>query len=87
MRELDLKSDVELKNKKYVVSTIDLFGVNHNFGEGEPLLFETMIFAYDEDNEVNFEDLYCDRYSTKEEAKIGHEEVIKNIETILEGKE
>jgi hypothetical protein len=47
------------------VSTIFL-GLDHSFGDGEPLLFETMIFGGKHDQ-------YQDRYSTWDEAVEGHE--------------
>jgi hypothetical protein len=55
------------------VSTVFL-GIDHNFSfNGDPLLFETMIFidgwAQDE----------MRRYCTYEEAEIGHAEIVKNI--------
>lgn len=50
---------------KVHVSTVFL-GINHNFGEGEPLLFETMIFGGKHDQ-------YQERYSTWEEAEKGHQ--------------
>lgn len=46
------------------VSTIFL-GMNHNWGDGPPLLFETMIFGGEHD-------LYQDRYATWNEAVDGH---------------
>jgi hypothetical protein len=49
------------------VSTIWL-GLDHNYFGGKPLVFETMIFV-DEDGG---NDIYCDRYSTWEEAEKGH---------------
>jgi len=74
MRELDLKTDVTFKGRKFVVSTVDLFGVNYGDDEN-PLYYETMIFAYDSDGKVNFCDLYCERYATKEEATKRHKEI------------
>ena len=38
------------------VSTVFL-GLDHNWGEGDPLLFETMVFGGKHDE-------YCERYST-----------------------
>lgn len=46
------------------VSTVFL-GLDHSFGDGTPLLFETMIFGGPHDQ-------YQDRYSTWEEAEAGH---------------
>jgi hypothetical protein len=47
-----------------MVSTVFL-GIDHNFGNGPPLLFETMVFGGEYDG-------YCKRYSTWEEAEGGH---------------
>lgn len=46
------------------VSTVFL-GLDHAFGGGRPLLFETMIFGGSEDG-------YCERYETWDEAEAGH---------------
>ena len=46
------------------VSTVFL-GTDHNWGQGPPLLFETMIFGGPLDEE-------CERYSTWEQAEAGH---------------
>ena len=53
----------------YEVSTVFL-GIDHNFGVGEPLLFETMVFG--KDNEE-----YIDRYTTYEESEIGHKKAVE----------
>jgi hypothetical protein len=49
---------------KVDISTVFL-GLDHRFGEGDPLLFETMIFRDGEGDE-------CWRYSTWEQAETGH---------------
>jgi hypothetical protein len=56
-----------LPNGRYV-STVWL-GMDHQFGEGPPLIFETMVFRSEDDSD----DLDCDRYSTEAEALAGHE--------------
>lgn len=48
------------------LSTVFL-GLNHNWGEGEPLIFESMLFSR------WGSDLDCQRYSTVEEATLGHQ--------------
>ena len=48
------------------VSTVFL-GLNHNWGDGPPLLFETMIFDGEHDEEKW-------RYATWDEAIAGHKE-------------
>jgi hypothetical protein len=59
--------------KEYLVSTVDL-GINHNFREGAPLWYETMIFP-----KGTWNDLYCNRYETREEAQKAHNELIEKI--------
>jgi len=61
---LDQKGDVE-------VSTIFL-GIDHQFGDGPPLLFETMVFGSEHDQ-------YTDRYSTWEEAEAGHKQMCEKV--------
>lgn len=46
------------------VSTVFL-GTDHSFGDGPPLLFETMVFGLSDEEP-------CDRYSTWDEAVAGH---------------
>ena len=53
------------KQLDVMVSTVFL-GLDHNYGDGPPLIFETMIFGGPLDQ-------WQDRYSTEEEAKLGHE--------------
>ena len=56
-----------MENK--VVSTVFL-GLDHSFGGGPPLLFETMIFDGGEEE-------HCVRYSTWQQAEEGHKEACK----------
>ena len=50
------------------VSTVWL-GVDHQFGDGPPLIFETMIFGGPHDQ-------FCERYSTKKQAADGHKRIV-----------
>jgi len=52
------------------VSTVWL-GIDHSFGGGPPLIFESMVFGPDSSI-----DLDCQRYSTREEAELGHSEMV-----------
>jgi 20S proteasome alpha/beta subunit len=66
----------------YTVSTVWL-GLDHNWGDGPPLIFETMIFGssnLDED---------CHRWSTEAQALAGHAELVTLVYATLpdEGKE
>lgn len=53
------------------VSTVWL-GLNHSFGEGPPLIFETMVFGELYDGELQ-------RYSTEEGAVRGHLKVLDRL--------
>ena len=53
------------------VSTVFL-GMDHQFGEGPPLLFETMVFGGKFDDE-------CERYSTWDEAEAGHKAMCAKV--------
>ncbi len=62
---------------KYYVSTVYI-GLDMNLFRGRPLIFETMIFTDDSDREDEL-DMYQDRYTTKEEANLGHEKALKLV--------
>jgi len=79
---------------RYEVSTVFLVHNHRHFGDGPPIVFETMIFdteAPDHDwksiaaGEVSTSDggrwldLWCDRYCTWDEAKAGHDRVIAEL--------
>lgn len=53
-----------------VVSTVWL-GIDHGFGGGPPLIFETMVFLRGRSSEV-----YCDRYPTEAAALAGHDQAV-----------
>lgn len=55
----------------FVISTVWL-GLDHSFGFGKPLIYETMVFK-----EGNYNELDMDRYSTKAEALIGHKKMVE----------
>ena len=58
------------------VSTVFL-GIDHNFcDDGDPLLFETMIFCDEDPNGRRFSENYCERYSSWEAAERGHEAAV-----------
>jgi len=61
--------DDEIEGKR--VSTVWL-GLNHRFDEGKPLIFETMVFK-----DKSGAEIYCERYSTWEEAEEGHQKAIQ----------
>jgi hypothetical protein len=53
------------------VSTVFL-GINHNFGDGPPVLWETMVFDGPYDGEMW-------RFSKREMALAGHEDVVRKL--------
>ena len=58
-------------NSEVWVSTVFL-GLDHCFGGGPPVLFETMIFGGDRDSEMH-------RYSTWDDAITNHEMIVKKM--------
>ena len=57
------------------VSTVFL-GLDHRYGDGPPVLFETLVFGGESDGEMM-------RYSTWEEAEIGHKEMVERVRLTL----
>jgi hypothetical protein len=69
---------VSLGGRKWIISTVRLT-INHGTKK-DPLWFETMIFLADDDGVVlSFEEHYCGRYETIEEAKEGHDLIVKTL--------
>ena len=58
------------------ISTVFL-GLDHDWGGGRPVLWETMIFSKDANNQ------YMDRYTSLDQAVFGHE---KTVRAVIEGK-
>ncbi len=63
------KHQMMMEGDRVRVSTVFL-GLNHNFGDGLPILWETMIFGGEHSE-------YQERYSTYEEAVEGHARAVK----------
>lgn len=73
-REFEKTKPVALdKIGKVRVSTVFL-GLDHSFGRGEPLLFETMIFGGKHDE-------YQERYTTWTEAEAGHAKALALVKS------
>ncbi len=60
-------------NDDVKVSTVFL-GLDHSFGDGPPLLFETMIFGGEHDQ-------YQERFETWEQAEAGHQVAVELAES------
>lgn len=70
-RDLKRVAETTLPNGRWV-STVWM-GLNHQYGDGPPLIFETMVFASKDD----MGDLDCERYSTEQEALAGHAAMVE----------
>lgn len=57
------------------ISTVFL-GLNHQFGDGPPLLYETMVFGGPCDGDQT-------RYSTWHAAELGHEAMVAQVQSVL----
>jgi hypothetical protein len=66
------------------VSTIWL-GIDHNWSrEGDPVIFETMIFVRSPDAGEDIDtrtSVYCRRYTNEQEALEGHKEALESLKT------
>lgn len=62
----------DLANGRHVLTV--WLGLDHGFGRGPPVIFETMVFSVDKDDPADQE---CERYSTEAAARLGHEEMAK----------
>lgn len=71
------QENVEYQGKKLFVSTVDL-GLDHSFGVGPKLYWETMVFE-----ENSLEDIFMNRYPTKELAQKGHEDIVRKLRNNL----
>ena len=83
--DFDLGTRFDLKTNvgKYQVSTVDL-GLDHSFGIGKPLYYETMIFEKERNKEGFYNSLdYQVRYSTEKEAREGHKKAIQYVKNMI----
>ncbi len=62
----------DIKNVR--ISTVFL-GLDHQWGVGTPLIFETLVFGGKFDQEM-------DRYSTWEEAEEGHKKMVTKVKEV-----
>jgi hypothetical protein len=69
MQQADRKVARDIVSKGVEVSTVFL-GLDHSFGDGPPLLWETMIFGGPNDQ-------YQERYATLQEATEGHKKALQ----------
>lgn len=73
----------KLNHGEYEISTVWL-GLDHSSGMGgPPLIFETMVFGHGDEPLYEWEQR---RYSTKEQARAGHEETVAAVMDFLREK-
>ena len=65
------KTTIGVSGSTVDVSTVWL-GLDHSFGDGPPLIFETMVFGGNLDQEQ-------ERYSTESEALVGHAAMCEQV--------
>lgn len=63
------------------VSTVFL-GIDHNYGSGAPILFETMVFGLSEPG--SWTDDMQERYETWQQAEQGHEMMLRRTQAVLD---
>ena len=60
-------------------SSHTLDGYDHSFGNGKPILFETMVFGKDKNGKCDYRDQECERYTTWDEAIKGHNKMVSRF--------
>jgi hypothetical protein len=65
---------------RWWVSTVWL-GIDHGFGRGPPIIFETMVFDHGPDTSGlnRYDDLEMERYRTEAAAREGHERMVQLV--------
>jgi hypothetical protein len=75
----------------YRISTVFL-GLDHNFGDGSPILWETMVFRQSRNKKPtlksgDWEDLYQDRCAgSREQAEAMHAKMVKKVKASMKRK-
>lgn len=69
-RDLDIKDIVETPEGQFGISTVYLSMLG---------FYETMVFAAKDGRVADWEDLFCARYETREEAVQGHRKYFKQL--------
>ena len=73
---LNLKDRFTIDGTEYILSTVALpihDEITSMLFQIAP--FETMLFGIDENGRINWNDLYCERYYSAEEAEVRHKEL------------
>lgn len=73
--DLDLKHDIFIDNKKYLLSTVDLCTEYPGC-----IRYKSMVFPYNKNDKITLIVLYYEKYETKKEAIYGHERLLFFLE-------
>lgn len=65
------------------ISTVFL-GLDHQYGDGPPLIFETMAFKRGPETEGVGEEVLTERTSTYDEAEAAHERACQHVRNLLQ---
>ena len=74
---LNLRDRFTIDGKEYILSTVALLIDEITSMLFQIAPFETMLFGIDENGCANWNDLYCERYYSAEEAEARHKELVK----------
>ena len=82
--DLELKHIATVDDKRYFISTIKM-QVRHSWlnQHNDVFVYETMIFKKDGDQVIYHEPIFNRRYSTYDEAIVGHENAVNTIGRIV----
>ena len=61
----------------YTISTVWL-GLDHSTFVGFPLIFETMVFRREDDDSNAFDGVQ-ERYTTEQQARDGHDDIVRKV--------
>ena len=82
--DIDNRRVAETTTKLFWISTVFL-GLDHNWGKGPPILFESMVFTRDEHMHPTLKRMVKDdleqwRYSSWDDAVAGHEAMVRRYQ-------
>jgi hypothetical protein len=60
------------------VSTVCLF-IDHSFGQGAPVIYETLVFDWRRGDSTSFSEITGERYRTRAEAAEGHVRFVARV--------
>lgn len=77
-KKIAVEDATDPEGREFCVSTVFL-GLDHQYGDGPPLVFETMIFASKDGEITDWCERWGDRYSTIDGARAGHADAVQMV--------